>query len=295
MYPDRKGIILDIFSSILHFREDYAMLGTRYESYRDLTDRLPFVLYTDLKRTPFHCSQAQNWHDNPELQLCTDGEGEVLLNGTRYAFRKGDLIAVNANILHYTRTDTSLTYCALIISTDFCARMGIDCGAIAAAPCVRDVQLVQTFLQLVETVQAVETPLRIARLNQLLLTLLIGLGADSPSAKTTAAETGKTFEAVKAAISLIGRQYAQKLILEDIARAVLLDKYTLCREFKRFTGQTVFQYLNRYRCQRAVEYLENGRSVSEAAALCGYDNLSFFTKTFRTYMGELPSRYKKPF
>ena len=85
----------------------------------------------------------------------------------------------------------------------------------------------------------------------------------------------------------------EKISLEDISRSVLCDKYTLCRDFKKYTGQTVFENLNRYRCIKAAELLNDGKSVAEAALLCGFESFSFFTKTFKKYMGSLPSEYKK--
>ena len=72
---------------------------------------------------------------------------------------------------------------------------------------------------------------------------------------------------------------------------MLIDRYTLCKLFKRITGQTIFETLNAYRCMRAAEYIADGRRVAEAANLCGFENNSFFTKMFKKYIGVLPSKY----
>ena len=108
-------------------------------------------------------------------------------------------------------------------------------------------------------------------------------------------KTGDTkkshFEVIKKAIKYIRENYDKKLLLDEIAQNVYMDKYTLSREFKKTTNQTVVQYINSYRCKKASEYIADGMAVSQAALMCGFTNMSFFTKTFKRYMGCMPSRY----
>ena len=103
---------------------------------------------------------------------------------------------------------------------------------------------------------------------------------------------GKSFLTVKAAIRFMRENYARKLSLQEIASAVLTDQYALCRSFKQYTGQTIVEYLGRYRCSRAIDCLQNGKAVSETAFLCGFASPSFFIKTFKKYTGHNPSFYK---
>lgn len=52
----------------------------------------------------------------------------------------------------------------------------------------------------------------------------------------------------------------------------------------------MISYLNMVRCEHARELLQMGKlSVSECASLCGFQNSSYFTKTYKHYIGELPS------
>ena len=44
---------------------------------------------------------------------------------------------------------------------------------------------------------------------------------------------------------------------------------------------------------KAIDYLSDGFTVTETASLCGFENLSFFTKVFKRYTGNNPSYYKK--
>lgn len=101
----------------------------------------------------------------------------------------------------------------------------------------------------------------------------------------------KAFDKVKETIKYIRKNYNKKISLDQLSKHVHIDKFTLCHNFKKATSQTIVQYINNYRCQKAVNFLENGYSVFEASAMCGFENPSFFTKTFKKYIGILPSKY----
>ena len=102
----------------------------------------------------------------------------------------------------------------------------------------------------------------------------------------------RSFDAVKCTIKFIRTNYERKISLDEVAKNAFMDKYTLSREFKKVTGQTIVQYINSYRCKKAAEYIISGCSVSESARICGFTNMSFFTKTFKLCMGKMPSKYK---
>lgn len=269
------------------------MVGTRHEEYRHLNGQLPFVLTVGIERTPFNGSGEQNWHEHIELQLCTDGEGVVFLNGEAHEFHPGDIVAVNSNVIHYTVSDSSLTYTCLIIDADFCKRVGIDYDALSFSPVIKSAELAKLLGELTDIYLSESVPCRVARLNQILLRLLIVLTEKHSSKRALPTAEGRSFETVKAAIRFIRENYNRRITLDELARAVLIDKYALCREFKGLTGQTVVAYIHRYRCLRASEYLTEGCSVTETAALCGFENLSFFTRIFKKNTGSLPSRYRR--
>lgn len=143
-----------------------------------------------------------------------------------------------------------------------------------------------------ETYTQTSLPCRTAKLNELVLKILIELVCfHSTSAVLPYAES-KALKNVKATVRYIRENYSSKITLDEIAKTVYTDKYALCREFKKSTGQTITEYANRYRCQKAADYITEGHTVTQAALLCGFENLSFFTKTFKKYMGKLPKYYK---
>lgn len=268
------------------------MIGARHEEYRNLIGDLPFSLGVDLERNSFNCSREQNWHENLEIQWCTAGQGVVLLNGEKYPFKQNDIVVVNSNVIHYTVTDDRIVYTCLIISAQFCKRFGIDYDVLEFSPFIQDAALTEQLQELIDAYSDDTAPFRVAKVNEILLRLLIYLAENHAVRKSSADPQVKNFNIIKATIRYIRENYNRKIGLDEISKAVFCDKFALCREFKKLTGQTVVSYTNQYRCLKAVECLTEGYTVAQTASLCGFENLSFFTKTFKRYMGNLPSAYK---
>ena len=266
------------------------MLGTRYEEYGQKLGELPFVLNLDIKRNQYNLSKQANWHENLEMQICVSGNGTVLSDGKKHTFNKNDIAVINSNAIHYTATDTELIYDVIIISTDFCKQMGFD--SINYNPVFKSHKILTLFENLKKIYSDPNIRYRTAKLNSLLLEIMLELSVNHKVNATSPEEKNKNYERVKSALLYIRENYTRKITLDEIAKAVYCDKYTLCKDFKKYTGQTVFENLNHYRCVKAIDCLKTGSTVSETASLCGFDNFSFFTKTFKKYIGRLPSKYK---
>lgn len=81
---------------------------------------------------------------------------------------------------------------------------------------------------------------------------------------------------------------------EDIDEKVLAKSYGISyshfsRSFKRVTGITFKNYLNRTRISKAEQLLfQNECSVSEVASACGYNSTAYFIKVYRSIKGKTP-------
>ncbi len=270
------------------------MIGTRYDGYRHTENMLPFIMNVNLERTPNRLSREQNWHEELEIQLCEEGCGSVLLDGEKLSFVPGDIVTINPNVIHYTGTEKRLVYSCLIINCDFLRRSGIDCNGISFNKRAENSALNKYFDELKAEYckSPSESPLRTAKLHILLLSLVTELAEHHSTPKDIEAAQSKAFDNVRRTIKYIRENCDKSIRLNALSLYVCADKYTLCRDFKRLTGQTIIEYTNKYRCQRAADLISQGATVAEAAAKCGFENLSFFTRCFKKYTGKLPSSYK---
>ena len=101
-------------------------------------------------------------------------------------------------------------------------------------------------------------------------------------------------EAVRLCMWYIHNKYMEKLTLEKLAEVCHLHPNYLCALFKEHTGQTVFDYLIRFRVETAAELLKTGDfPVGKVAEMVGFRSDSLFYRKFKAVMGVTPKAYAK--
>ncbi len=104
----------------------------------------------------------------------------------------------------------------------------------------------------------------------------------------------KRVRQLKNALQLIRTQYNLPLTLDKLAEAAEMSPKYFCRFFAEMTGRTPIDYLNYYRVECACEQLlYSDESVTEIALGCGFNDLSYFVKTFKRYKGTAPGHFRK--
>ncbi len=268
------------------------MLGTRYEEYAVFEGNLPFSFQKGITVTDKAYSPEANWHDNPEIQFCREGSGFVMTDESHLPFMENDIVVINSNVLHHTNTDKRIVYDCLIIDTAFCRQIGIDPLYVEFAPKPQNTHLKEVFNSIADLYES-NDKCKIPKLCKLVLEILIELKENYTLSENNNTVKRLESDAIKETIKYIRLNYDRKLSLSEISKNVAMDKYSLSREFKKLTGKTIVNYINSYRSKKASELISEGFLISEAARICGFTNMSFFTKTFKNHMGKYPSQYKK--
>lgn len=84
----------------------------------------------------------------------------------------------------------------------------------------------------------------------------------------------------------------------DIQTAANLANLTLpafCNFFKKTTQITFTEFVNRYRISKACLFISQDKSISECGYTCGFNNVTYFNRTFKKYTGKTPSEFKKAY
>lgn len=80
-----------------------------------------------------------------------------------------------------------------------------------------------------------------------------------------------------------------QLSLTSVGEEFFITEVYLSKLFKRATGENFSKYVEGVRMQHAKELLEQGKKVSEAAELVGYNSPQVFRRAWKRYYGNTPS------
>ncbi len=259
-----------------------------YETHQMPDPLLPFIYH---RQFVFHRRHGlTNWHENVELLYCVEGRGVVRCGQQVHPFQPGDLFVVNADMPHCVGCDEAVTYRCLIVDNSFFLQNGLPIRELYFRDLIRDEAAARLFEAVSEAYIRRDDgdKLAAAEIRGVVLTLLLYLCRHHVIDRPNVAEFSGSGP-VKKALDHLRSHGLEPVTLDEVAAHAGVSKFYLARQFKAYTGRTVVQTVQYIRCTEARRLLEAGESVSAAAARCGFENLSYFTRTFKKQFGLLPS------
>ena len=84
------------------------------------------------------------------------------------------------------------------------------------------------------------------------------------------------------ALDYIHSHFDDRITIQGLCEKTFLSRSTFLRSFQAVCGMSPIEYLNNYRCQKAVEMLETtNRSKTEIAHICGFYDLSHMERMLK--------------
>ncbi len=95
-------------------------------------------------------------------------------------------------------------------------------------------------------------------------------------------------------VRMIREKYSQRISIENISDEMGVSASYLSRKFKDITRHTFLDFLNKYRVQKAVGYLNDGRyKVYEISDMVGFSDYKHFCNVFKKYTLMSPTAFTK--
>ncbi|MCM3746123.1 AraC family transcriptional regulator [Paenibacillus pasadenensis] len=99
---------------------------------------------------------------------------------------------------------------------------------------------------------------------------------------------------IEQAKAWIAANLQHDLAIKRIAEQVHMNPSYFCRHFKTQTGETILDYITGLRMAKAKELLANPHlKLYDISAQVGYQDVKYFSKLFKLWVGETPSKYRE--
>lgn len=252
------------------------------------------------------------WHWHPEIEITYVRKGTMCykVNNLVYHLKEGDIVFNNSGALH-SGTMENQEDCAYIPVT-FDPRLiyGFFQSTINSKyvdPVIQDSMLPAICIDQSESWHKPfrEYLLRIIALDekkpdfyelditiclQSMWRLLLEHITYEPQASR---ENSLEYDRIKKILSYIEDNYQNKITLNDIAGHIHLCESECTRLFKRHMNTTLFAFLQEYRIERSLEFLQADQPVSAVADKAGFSDPNYYSKVFAKIKGCSPREYRK--
>lgn len=284
---------------------------TNYELYHEIkshtTPEFPYNTY--LCSIPLDFPSVKlHWHDEAELIVIKKGEGIVSVDLTEYHVQTGDIIFVISGQLHSISQfeNRTMEYENIIFKPHLLKSVGNDlcfeqflsplfsANVTSSVAILKGTPLHNTVSAQIEAIDSLcdKKPkgYQTAVKGHLFLMFfeLITHGS------TSLLPDRKGLDKMKAVISYVEEHYAQSITIEEMAAYCYFSKSYFMKFFREHMGMSFVTYLNDYRLEVAANMLRaTDDTVLTIANTCGFDNLSYFNRSFKKKYGITPGKYRR--
>ncbi len=281
----------------------------RYLDYREHREQgtfnFPIAFYHQVPHSPRYY-MPYHWHHHYEIIHILRGTFHLTLDGDSYECREGDVIFITDGMLHGgTPKDHACIYDCIVFDLQILMKNNHACTKTIQE--IMDHKIVINFLisesspSVLPIIVSLSDALSCKRtgyefITQGLLYQLLGVILSEHLYQENRADTDMDgrLSSMKNVLSHISDNYSDTISLNELAKIAGMNPKYFCRYFRSMTGRTPIDYLNYYRIECSCEMLSTKDiSIKETAISCGFNDESYFIKTFQKYKGITPKQFVK--
>lgn len=276
----------------------------RNEDRRRGTYEFPFELHTVDENHPRYV-MSYHWHVEYELIRIVKGSLTVTLDEKSFTAKAGDVIFVHSGILHSGLPENCVYQCIVFDINTFLKYNSV-CAEYMQRIIHQEIMVYHHFTEkhpeitavingIFESIQEKKPGYEMNVIGQFYH--FFGLVFGNHYYLTAQPKTRRDYKRIlqlKQVVEFIGKNYSSPLTLQQLSDSVSMSPKYFCRFFSEMTHQTPMDYLNRQRIEQACYQLSTtDDSITEIAYQNGFNDLSYFIRTFKKYKGITPGKYKR--
>ncbi|MFV0503392.1 MAG: AraC family transcriptional regulator [Lachnospirales bacterium] len=99
---------------------------------------------------------------------------------------------------------------------------------------------------------------------------------------------------IKTLLGIIDKSYNKELSLNYLSTEIGVSKFHLSREFKRYIGVSLKEYIIITRLNKSKDYLRySGATIEDISYKCGFNSVNHYINMFKSREGITPLQYRK--
>ena len=259
--------------------------------------------------TDLNNEQIEHSHDCFQIICCKNGSITHLLNGFSTRLLRGDVFIIPPNTVHRLDSkESNIAFYNIVFKDNIFSDneknpdpvnlflqniLASENIAPRLSPMYEDIFLFESAMGKMSIEFRTDRPMGENIIKSCLHTILMLIARMyvKYESDTISAHEEKKLS-INHCISYIDIHYDENISLKQIAKMSAMSTTTFCNLFKKTTGMSFREYLNKKKIERAQSYLRAGEGVNETAYLCGFKEISTFYRNFVKYTGVPPSDYK---
>lgn len=280
----------------------------RYSDYNEIKQRGTFNFpmefhYVDNMHPRYMMSY--HWHVEYEIIRVLKGTLIVYLDQNEILAKEGDIIFIRDGILHSAMPTECIYECVvfnmnMLLKENFSGTKYIQ-NIIDHTIIVNDYfpksnsKLNNILFTLFKTLKTKKIGYELMALGILyqVFSLIFSSELYSTDYLHTLKDSKKIIQ-LKKVLEVIEASYSSTITLDDLSKIIGMSPKYFCKFFYEMTHKTPINYLNYYRIECASYQLSTTNiPITDIAYNCGFNDLSYFIKSFKKYKGITPSKYSK--
>lgn len=262
----------------------------KYELHNDLDADFPVIFGFRTLSVNQPYDAYLHWHDCIELIYCESGHGGVISGTNRIPIQEGDIVIVNSGNIHDVFTESECSLYSIDMGSTLYAPFGLEPHLFVFKEKIRDARIEAAVKRIIEEMELKGAHYKQAVQMEIISIVITLMREHLNDAGGWNSGDNQQVQAVKKTISYLREHFLEHITIDELCAHIGYSKYYLCHSFKKATGVTIIQHVNLLKCQYARNLLLGGNyNVNESAALSGFRNNSYFTRTYKAVFGRLPS------
>ncbi|MEN8075805.1 AraC family transcriptional regulator [Clostridioides difficile] len=248
-----------------------------------------------------------HWHTQCEIIKILEGEFSLILNDEKILSKAGDILFIHDGVVH-GGTPINCVYECIVFDMSLLLKKNITCTKLLS-DIINHNKVIDTIISghnkhieiccnyLFESINSKEPGFELIVQGSLynLLGMILRTGLYKTKSISTK-RSSTSLQQLKTVLTLLEEKFSEPLTLEDLSKSVGMTPKYFCRFFHQMTNKTPIEYLNYYRVDVACELLlTKDVCITDVALDCGFNDVSYFIKTFKKYKGITPKQYIKTF